>query len=161
MIAAKIMRSESFKISVIGSGAWGTAFVRLLANNGSRVQPWCHEAENSVDILAYQLNSSFLADVPLLETGTSADLAEVVQNCKILVASVPSHFSREIAKIICPEITDEHIIVILKGIEEHSLAMMIEIYANEFEHLTKSVVLSGPTFGCEVALDLSSATLLV
>ena len=99
MGAAKIMQSESLKIGVIGAGAWGTALARLLANNGSSVLLWCHEAETSQDILTNHLNSSFLADIPLPETlGASTDLGEVVRNCRILVASVPSHFTRDIAK---------------------------------------------------------------
>jgi glycerol-3-phosphate dehydrogenase (NAD(P)+) len=156
------MRSESLKIGVIGAGAWGTALARLLANNGSRVHLWCHEVETSQDILTNHLNSSFLVDIPLPETlGASTDLGEVVRNCRIIVASVPSHFTRDIAKKMRPEITDEHIIVILsKGIEQHSLALMSEIYANELDNLPKLAVLSGPTFAREVALDLPSAAVL-
>jgi glycerol-3-phosphate dehydrogenase (NAD(P)+) len=114
MIAAKIIHSESFEIGVIGAGAWGTALARLLANNGRSVQLWCHEEETRKDIFANHLNSSFLAEISLPETlGASTNIAKVVRNCIILIASVPSHFTREIAKKMCLEITDEHIIVIL------------------------------------------------
>ena len=156
------MGSDGLKIGVIGAGAWGTALARLLARNGNSVQLWCREAETRKDILTNHLNSSFLADIPLPETlGASTDLAEVVRNCRILVSSVPSHFTREIAKKMRPEITDEHIIVILsKGIEQHSLALMSEIFAEELDNLPKLAVLSGPTFAREVALDLPSAAVL-
>jgi glycerol-3-phosphate dehydrogenase (NAD(P)+) len=162
MRVAKIMLSENLQIGVIGAGAWGTALARLLVNNGNSVQLWCHEAETREDILTNHLNSSFLPDIQLPETlGASTELSEVVRNSKILVASVPSHFTREIAKKMRPEITQEHIVVILsKGIEQHSLALMSEIYAEELNNLPKLAVLSGPTFAREVALDLPSAAVL-
>ena len=121
---------------------------RLLTNNGFSIQLWCYEAETSQDIITNHLNSSFLADIPLPVTlGASTDLGEVVRNCRILVASVSPHFTRDIAKKMRPEITDEHIIVILSnGIEQHSLALMSGIYANELDNLPKLAVLSGPTF---------------
>jgi glycerol-3-phosphate dehydrogenase (NAD(P)+) len=163
MRAAEIMLSENLQIGVIGAGAWGTALARLLVNNGNSVQVWCLEAETRQDILTNHLNSSFLPEIRLPETlNASTDLSEVVRNSKILVASVPSHFTREIAKKMRSEITDEHIVVILsKGIEQHSLALMSEIYANELDNLPKLAVLSGPTFAREVALDLPSAAVQI
>lgn len=156
------MLSENLQIGVIGAGAWGTAMARLLVNNGNSVQVWCLEAQTRQDILTNHLNSSFLPEIRLPETlNASTDLSEVVRNSKILVASVPSHFTREIAKKMRSEITDEHIVVIIsKGIEQHSLALMSEIYANELDNLPKIAVLSGPTFAREVALDLPSAAVL-
>ena len=156
------MQSEKLQIGVIGAGAWGTALARQLANNGNSVLLWCHEAETKHDILSNHVNSSFLPNIPLPETlAASTDLAEVVRSSKILVASLPSHFTREIAKKIRPEITDQHIVVILsKGIEQHSLALMSEIYEDELDNLPKIAVLSGPTFAREVALDLPSAAVL-
>ena len=156
------MLSENLQIGVIGAGAWGTAMARLLVNNGNSVQVWCLEAQTRQDILTNHLNSSFLPEIRLPETlNASTDLSEVVRNSKILVASVPSHFTREIAKKMRSEITDEHIVVIIsKGIEQHSLALMSEIYANELDNLPKLAVLSGPTFAREVALDLPSAAVL-
>ena len=150
------------QIGVIGAGAWGTALARLLANNGNSVQLWCHEAETKQDILTNHVNSSFLPDIPLPETlGATTELSEVVRNSRILVASLPSHITREVAKKMLPEITAEHILVILsKGIERHSLALMSEIYAEELNNLPKLAVLSGPTFAREVALDLPSAAVL-
>jgi len=150
------------QIGVIGAGAWGTALARLLANNGNAVQLWCHEAETKQDILTNHVNSSFLPDIPLPETlGATTELSEVVRNSRILVASLPSHITREVAKKMRSEINSKHILVILsKGIERHSLALMSEIYAEELNNLPKLAVLSGPTFAREVALDLPSAAVL-
>ena len=156
------MGSDRFEIGVIGAGAWGTTLARLLANNGCSVQLWCHEPETAKSIRQNHVNASFLLDVPLPKSlGVSTDLLEVVRNNRILIATPPSHFPREIAKKMRPVITVEHILVILsKGIEQHSLALMSDIYAEELNNLPKLAVLSGPTFAREVALDLPSAAVL-
>jgi hypothetical protein len=156
------MRSDGLNIGVIGAGAWGTALARLLTNSGNSVQLWCREPETAKNILQKHVNTSFLPDILLPESlGASTNLLEIVRNSRILVAASPSHFTREIAKKIRPEITAEHILLILsKGIEQHSLALMSEIFAEELDNLPKLAVLSGPTFAREVALDLPSAAVL-
>ena len=156
------MGSDGLKIGVIGAGAWGTALARLLAKNGNSVQLWCHEPETAKNIFLNRVNTSFLPDIPLPESlGASTDLLEVVRNNLILVAAPPSHLTREIAQKISPGVTAEHILLILsKGIEEHSLALMSEIFTEELSNLPKLAVLSGPTFASEVALDLPSAAVM-
>ena len=126
------MGSDGLKIGVIGAGAWGTALARLLANSGNSVQLWCREPETAKNILQKHVNTSFLPDILLPELlGASTDLLEIVRNSHILVAAPPSHLTREIAKKIRPEITAKHILLILsKGIEQHSLALMSEIFAD-------------------------------
>jgi glycerol 3-phosphate dehydrogenase (NAD(P)+) (EC 1.1.1.94) len=52
------------------------------------------------------------------------------------------------------------LLILSKGIEQHSLALMSEIFAEELDNLPKLAVLSGPTFAREVALDLPSAAVL-
>ena len=156
------MESEVFKIGVIGAGAWGTALARLLARNGNSVQLWCREPETAKNILQDHVNTYFLPDIPLPESlGASTDLLEVVRNHRMLVAAPPSHLTREIAKKIRPGITTEHILLILsKGIEQHTLALMSEIFVEELNNMPKLAVLSGPTFAREVALDLPSAAVM-
>jgi len=156
------IKLKKFKTGVIGAGAWGTAIARLLSKNGLDVKIWCHSNETAKDILNNQFNSYFLPDVPLPESiEPTIDLIEVVKNCHILVSAVPSHVTRKIAKKMRPEITSEHIVVILsKGIEENSLSLMSQIFEEELDNLPKIAVLSGPTFAQEIALDLPAAALL-
>ena len=113
------MGSDRFEIGVIGAGAWGTTLARLLANNGSSVQIWCHEPETAKSIRQNHVNTSFLLDVPLPKSlGVSTDLLEVVRNTRILIATPPSHFTRELAKKMRPAITVEHILVILSKVDQ-------------------------------------------
>ena len=155
-------KSNEPQIGVIGAGAWGTAISKLLCKNGSDVKIWCHSPETAKDINTNHTNSKFLSDIKLPESlQATIDLIEIVKSCRILVSTVPSHVTRKIAKIINPNITTNHFLVILsKGIEENSLALLSEIFMEELDTLPKIAVISGPTFAREVAMDLPSAALL-
>ena len=156
------MKSDQHQFGVIGAGAWGTAIARHLSIKGFPVRIWCRETETADSIIKDHVNSFFLPDIILPETlDATTDLLDITRNANILLAATPSHFTREIARIINPEITTEHILVILtKGIEQNSLALMSEIYQQELGNMPKIAVLSGPTFAREVAQDLPSAAVL-
>ena len=156
------MKSDQHQFGVIGAGAWGTAIARHLSIKGFPVRIWCRDTETADSIIKDHVNSVFLPDIVLPESlEATTNLLDIIRNASILLATTPSHFTREIARIINPEITSEHILVILtKGIEQKSLALMSEIYQQELGNIPKIAVLSGPTFAREVAQDLPSAAVL-
>jgi len=156
------MNPEQHQFGVIGAGAWGTTIARHLSIKGYPVRIWCNETETADRIIKDHVNSHFLPDIPLPKTlDATTDLLDIIRNAGILLVAIPSHFTREIARIINPEITSEHILVILtKGIEQNSLALMSEIFMQELGNIPKIAVLSGPTFAREVAQDLPSASVL-
>jgi len=156
------MNSDQHQFGVIGAGAWGTAIARHLSIKGYPVRIWCNETETADRIITDHVNSHFLPDILLPETlEATTDLIDIVRNASILLAAIPSQFTREIARIINPEITSEHILVILtKGIEQNSLALMSELFQQELGNMSKIAVLSGPTFAREIAQDLPSASVL-
>ena len=156
------MKSDQHQFGVVGAGAWGTAIARHLSIKGFPVRIWCRETETADSIIKDHVNSFFLPDILLPESlEATTDLLDLIRNTNILLAATPSHFTREIARIINSEITAEHILVILtKGIEHYSLALMSEIFQQELGNMPKIAVLSGPTFAREVALGLPSAAVL-
>ena len=156
------MKSDQHQFGVVGAGAWGTAIARHLSIKGFPVRVWCRETETADSIIKDHVNSFFLPNILLPESlEATTDLLDLIRNTNILLAATPSHFTREIARIINPEITAEHILVILtKGIEQNSLALMSEIFQQELDNMPKIAVLSGPTFAREVAQDLPSAAVL-
>ncbi|MCF6195134.1 MAG: NAD(P)-dependent glycerol-3-phosphate dehydrogenase [Emcibacter sp.] len=145
------------KISVIGSGAWGTALAAMAARAGRDVLLWAREDGVVTSINEAHENKDFLPDVTLPEslkaTGNLADVA----TAEVILMVVPAQFVRAIAqdmKVFLKESTP--IILCAKGIEQSTGKMMNEVVT---EVLPKSplVVLSGPTFAREVAADMPSA----
>ena len=133
----EIMKFDQHQFGVIGAGAWGTAIARHLSIKGFPVRIWCKETETAESIIKEHFNSGFLPDILLPESlDATTDLLDITRNANILLATTPSHFTREIARIINPEITTEHILVILtKGIEQNSLALMTDIYLEKLSNI--------------------------
>jgi len=81
-------------ITVLGSGAWGTALANLLCENGHQVTLWARSAQSADAMTATRTNPR-LAEVPLHpELHISASL-DSVRESEIVVFAVPSYAIRE------------------------------------------------------------------
>ena len=77
------------KISVVGSGGWGTALALLLLENGHEVTLWSYAEEES-RILRETRENPMLKGVALpAGLGLTTDLG-CVRGCKIVVLATPS-----------------------------------------------------------------------
>lgn len=145
------------KIMVIGGGAWGTALAAMSARSGREVLIWAREADVVTSINEAHENKSFLPDVSLpTALKATGDLSQAADMDMILMV-VPAQFVRATALDLKPHLKESTpIILCAKGIEQTTSKLMNEVVS---EVLPKSplVVLSGPTFAREVALDMPSA----
>ncbi len=150
------------KIGVIGAGAWGTAMAALQAQNGHAVTMWAYERETVESINQEHCNSIFLPEIQLPRNlRATQDLAKVVRSHQILIMAIPSHVTRNIAQQISSDINPRHRLVILtKGIEQHSLLLMSEVYQEMLSSNPTLAVLSGPNFAKEVAVGMPTAAVL-
>lgn len=136
------------KIAVIGSGAWGTALAKLLAENGHQVTLWSYLAEESARIKEKQENP-MLPGIPLPEMQFTSDVA-CVQGKELVVIATPSFAVRETAGKIAPYLEEDVILVsVTKGIEAGTSLRISEIL-REVTHRTVAV-LCGPSHAEEVA----------
>ena len=84
------------KITVLGSGGWGTALALVLLENGHEVTLWSYTQEES-DVLRNTHENPMLKGVPLPETlQFSTDLA-CVKGCGAVVLATPSFAVRTTA----------------------------------------------------------------
>ena len=84
------------KITVLGSGAWGTALALLLAENGSDVTLWSY-TEEKTKTLQDTRESPMLKGVPLpQELKFTSDLASV-RDSGLVVMATPSFAVRSTA----------------------------------------------------------------
>ncbi len=78
------------KISVIGSGGWGTAISSLLCKNGHAVTLWSWKQEESDAIRLHKENKEFLPGISLPDGITyTADLA-LAAKAELIVIATPS-----------------------------------------------------------------------
>jgi glycerol-3-phosphate dehydrogenase (NAD(P)+) len=152
------------RITVIGSGSWGTAMASHLALLGHQVRMWAREPEVVEGINSEGRNPLFLSDVELA-TGIEADgdLEKSLREAQVVVTAVPSRWTREVAVMAAPYIPREAAVLNLaKGFDYGSRRRLSEAIAEELGRDVKTGVaaLSGPNHAEEVARKIPSATVI-
>lgn len=139
------------KISVVGSGGWGTAVAVMLSKYGHDVKLWSFFKEESEELKKNRENKKFLPGIKIDE---KIYLTSDINDCNdsdIIVMASPSHAVRNTAKILSGTVKDGQIIVnIAKGIEEGTYKTMSEIIKEEIPNC-KIAVMSGPSHAEEVS----------
>lgn len=143
------------KIAVIGSGSWGTAFSRMLGNNGHEVCLWSYFQSESDELKKHKENKQFLPDIKLPDTiSYTADIGLCTENSDLIVIATPSHTVRETAKKLAPFVKDGQIIVnISKGFDCETLMRLSEVITSEIPN-ARVAAMSGPSHAEEVGRDL-------
>lgn len=141
-------------ITVLGSGAWGTALAMLLSDNQHTVTLWSHNPEKAQQ-LALTRENPLLPGVTIpASIAVTSDL-NCLKNAELVVFAPPSFALRETAKKAAPHITDGAILVsVTKGIERGTHLRMSEIVREETGCRFPVAVLSGPSHAEEVARRL-------
>jgi glycerol-3-phosphate dehydrogenase (NAD(P)+) len=160
------------RVTIIGSGSWGTALALSLARHRQHsVVLWSHTAAVAEAIEKHRENLHYLPGFTVPEqVFVTADLASSVKDAEIVVNAIPSQHVRETYRILAPHLAPPQIVVsATKGIEDKSFLRMTEVIRQE---LGKGVgssrapsdseglavgVLSGPSFAQEVAAGLPTA----
>jgi len=139
------------KISVIGSGGWGTAISILLAENGHAVRMWSYDAAECESLIKHKEHHRFLpgAKIPQ-EVQHTTDLLSCAA-ADIIVCALPSFAIRQTMKQFAPVVPNGQIIVnISKGLEIDSLLTLSAVLREELRDC-EIAVMSGPSHAEEVA----------
>lgn len=142
------------KVSVIGSGTWGTALAVVLSDNGHDVTVW---SKIPAEIEAFKATHEHakLPGVILPDSvHFTTDMAEAVQGQDLLVVTVPSVFVRGTAKEMAPFVADGQVITCCaKGIEENTLMILTDQILEEIPNADVTC-LSGPSHAEEVGIRI-------
>jgi glycerol-3-phosphate dehydrogenase (NAD(P)+) len=143
------------KISVLGSGAWGTALARVLQQGTNRVTLWGHEPPWVEEIRQTHRNDRFLPGIELpRELALESDFARAIAEAECLVVAVPSQHFREVTSRLMN--FSGTVVSVTKGIEYDTGLTMCGILAQTVPNATWAA-LSGPSFAIEVARDIPTA----
>jgi len=157
------------RITVLGSGAWGTAIaLSLYRRGGHQVALWAHSPELAQQIVDARENTQFLPGIPLpadlVVTGDSG----AITTADILVSVIPSEFLRPTMLRIRTHLrAGQFVVSATKGLEDRTLLRMTEVIADCLSTRSQSDsltplspptplplsigALSGPSFALEVA----------
>ena len=145
-------------IAVLGTGTWGTAPLRLLANKGHAVTAWSALPEE-VEALSAARRHPKLPGMTIPDSVIfTADIAAACRGRDMLVFAVPSPYVRATARAAAPFVSENQLIVdVAKGMEAETLMTLTEVIVEEMrgaDKVPRLVALSGPTHAEEVARDL-------
>lgn len=149
--------------AVMGSGAWGTATAKVLADAGNSVTLWARRPEVAAEINATHRNSGYLADVDLPTTiRATADPAEALAGACTVVLGVPAQSLRGNLEQWKGLIGDDATLVSLaKGIELETLMRMSQVIVQVTgADADRVAVVTGPNLAHEIADEQPAATVV-
>ncbi len=138
------------KITVLGSGGWGTALSLLLLENGNDVTLWSYTREESQVLQDTHENPMLKGVVLPEELKFTTDMA-AVKGCGLVVIATPSFAVRTTAAKLRELVEPGTILVsVSKGIEKDSSMRLSQVIEQEIDGKCPVVVLSGPSHAEEV-----------
>ena len=145
------------KITVLGSGGWGTALALLLLENGHDVTLWSYTEEES-RVLRETRENPMLKGVPLpAELKLTTDMA-AVKGCGVVVLATPSFAVRTTAaKLRALADPGTVLVSVSKGIEKDTSLRLSQVIRQEVGEACPVVVLSGPSHAEEVGRRVPTA----
>ncbi len=141
------------QITVVGAGAWGTAFSMQLAARGHKVVLWAYEPELVRLLRESRENSYYLPGFRLPQSMEFADdLHTAVGASSDIVIATPSFALRPTLETVSSEnLAGKRMLVLTKGIETETLLRMTQVIGDLTGSEASCAVLSGPSFAVEVA----------
>ena len=145
------------KVSVVGSGAWGTALAIRLHKNGHDVTMWTFEKDLIQEMETTRHNPRLPGAVLPEGLKISGDYA-CAAGCDLVVMASPSFPLRSVCKGVAPFIDEKAVVVsVTKGLEANTHLRMSQVVAQETGK--DVVVLSGPSHAEEVAQNVPTGLL--
>jgi len=149
------------KVTVIGSGSWGTAVTHLLGGKGYQVTLWSFDEGAPQAINETHHNPLYLTDVELPNTYCTHSFEEAVKDTEAVVVVCPSAFMRTTVSGFAPYLgSDVPVVVLSKGVEDKTGMLMIEVLEDVLGNPDRLAALAGPNHAEEVSHEMLAATVV-
>lgn len=145
------------KITVVGSGGWGTALALLLLENGNDVTLWSY-FDKETETMKLTGENPFLAGVPLSNELRLTSNLDCVGQADAVILATPSYAVRDTAKRLAPLLKKTAVVIsVAKGIERGTALRMTQIIEQETDGKFPIAALSGPSHAEEVGRHIPTA----
>lgn len=151
------------RAAVLGSGSWGTAFGKVLADAGTEVVLWARRPELAEAVTREHENADYLPGIALPgNLRATSDAAEAVAGADFVVLAVPSQSLRENLAAVVPALGRDAVLVsLMKGVELGTMKRMSEVVCEVADVPTDRVaIVTGPNLAKEIALGQPAATVV-
>lgn len=142
------------KITVMGSGSWGTAFALVLADAGHDITMWSRRQEVAAQINEQRENTDYLPGLELpAQITATVDAPEALDAAEVVILAVPSQTLRANLVDWGEAVGDTSVLVsLMKGIEVGTHRRMSEVIAEVTGAGSDRIaVVSGPNLAKEIA----------
>jgi len=149
-------RMNDNKITVLGSGSWGTALAIQMARSGTDVTLWGRDTALLDQMRLKAENERYLPGARFPDMlKAEPDWDKALKNASTVMVSVPSHSFRGILE----QLQGRSLSVCwaTKGLELTTGLLPHQVVAQVLPDCGRYAVLSGPTFATEVGQDLPTA----
>ena len=148
-------------VAVLGAGAWGTTFAKVLADGGADVRLWARRDEISREINETHRNTKYLQRVTLPPSVTaSTSLTDTLDDVDEVYLSVPSQVLRSVLENVAGQLGDTvPVVSLMKGVERSTGFRMSQVI-REVTGIDESriAVVSGPNLALEIAKEEPTAS---
>jgi glycerol-3-phosphate dehydrogenase (NAD(P)+) len=146
----------SSEVTVIGSGSWATAIVKLLSTNASKICWYIHQDDILKHLKKYHHNPHYLSAISfnpekLILTN---DINKAVNSSDKLIFVTPSAFLKDNLKGMNVDISGKTICSAIKGIVPDENTIVGEFLHNKYGiPFPNIVIITGPSHAEEVAME--------
>jgi glycerol-3-phosphate dehydrogenase (NAD(P)+) len=151
------------RVAVLGTGSWGTAFAKVLADAGSDVQLWARRRELAEAVNRTHENPDYLPGILLPDNVTATDDARAcVAGADFVVLALPSQSLRDNLALIADAIPSSSVLVsLMKGVELGTTKRMSEVIREVADVPDNRVaVVTGPNLAKEIASGQPAASVV-
>ncbi|MEP6845521.1 MAG: NAD(P)H-dependent glycerol-3-phosphate dehydrogenase [Panacibacter sp.] len=142
-------------ITIIGSGSWATALVKIFSESAINVSWLVRNQEQTDYILSNSRNPRYLsyAELDLKYIQPTSDAQEALANAELVIFAVPSAYLQNAVEAMEPEwLVNKQLAVSIKGFVPGT-GLIPGVFLNKHFTLASSVmVISGPCHAEEIAM---------
>ena len=143
------------RVTVLGSGAWGTTLAQVISDAGHEVLIWGRNSEVVDEINSSSSNHKFLPGVFLPENlKATSDIDAAFEFGGAIVLAVPAQTLRDNLRNWAPKFPRDRVIIsTLKGIEADTTSRMTEVIIEELGTDSELIgLITGPNLAGELSL---------
>lgn len=147
------------KIATIGSGSWGIAATKLLAENEHDVTIWSYSDSEAAELQTTRENKALLPNIFLPHSVCVTTDISCAKDAEMVVIAVPSFAVFETATKLKPYLTKKQTVVLLsKGFDKNSgFSLLSDLLERVFMGENPIVALTGPSHAEEVGRRVPTA----
>lgn len=143
------------KVTVLGTGAWGTALAQVLADNGNTVMMYGVD-QGEIDDINRHMNTKYFSDIVLPDKiCATGNIEEALRESELMLIAVPTRFVATVLELSRPYVKRDNIVVnASKGFDPNTNSRMTDTIRRVLGDLIDTPIVSviGPSHAEEVIL---------